>query len=81
MYEIRVRFEQGLIPELTNLIGPRGSSVFADEKGHAANMAKDAGTLIWLNAIYGIDPLELPPIEMHVADIRQLAASALNSSP
>lgn len=81
VYEIRARFEQGLIPELTNLIGPRRSSVFADEKGHAANMTKDAGTLIWLNAIYGINPLDLPPIERYAVDIREIAASALTTSP
>jgi hypothetical protein len=80
VYELRSRFEQGLIPELTNLIGPKQSSVFTDTKGHAANMAKDAGTLIWLNAIYGINPLDLPPIETYAVDIREVAASALPTS-
>lgn len=80
VYELRSRFEQGLIPELTNLIGPKQSSVFTDTKGHAANMAKDAGTLIWLNAIYGIKPLDLPPIEGYAVDVREIAASALSSS-
>jgi hypothetical protein len=51
IHEIRERFEQGLIPELTGLIGAKSSSVFTDTKGHAASMAKDTGTLIWLNAI------------------------------
>lgn len=80
VYELRSRFEQGLIPELTNLIGPKQSSVFTDTKGHAANMAKDAGTLIWLNAIYGINPLDLPPIEGYAVDVREIAAAALPSS-
>ena len=81
VYEIRAGFEEGLIPELANLVGPRRSSVFFDEKGHAADMAIDAGTLIWLNAIYGINPLELPPIETYTVDIREIAASALTTSP
>ena len=81
VYEIRSRFEQGLIPELANLIGPRRSSVFTDEKGHAANMAKDAGTLIWLEAIYDIHPLDMPPIEGYGVDIRDIAATALTTSP
>ena len=81
VYEIRAGFEEGLIPELANLVGPRRSSVFFDEKGHAADMAIDAGTLIWLNAIYGINPLELPPIERYGVDIREIAASALTTSP
>ena len=81
VYEIRAGFEEGLIPELANLVGPRRSSVFFDEKGHAADMAIDAGTLIWLNAIYGINPLELPPVDEYAADIREIAASALTTSP
>lgn len=81
VYDIRAGFEQGTIPELTSLIGPRMSSVFTDEKGHAASLARDAGTLIWLHAIYGIDPLELPPITAHEVDIREIAASALHAAP
>lgn len=81
VYEIRDRFEQGLVPELTSLIGAKSSSVFADPKGHAASMAKDAGTLIWLNAIYGTDPLRLPRIDRYDVDIREIAAAALAATP
>lgn len=81
VYEVRSRFEQGLIPELTNLIGPRRSSVFTDEKGHAANMAIDAGTLIWLEAIYDVHPLDVPPIAGYDVDIREIAATALATAP
>jgi hypothetical protein len=78
IYEIRSRYEIGLIPELTGLIGARTSSVFADKKGHAASMAQDAGTLIWLNAIYGFNPLDLPPMNAYDVDIRAIAAAALS---
>lgn len=80
VYEIRSRYENGLIPELTGLIGARTSSVFTDKKGHAASMAQDAGTLIWLNAIYGFKPLDLPPINTYDVDIRALAAAALSAT-
>ena len=79
VYEIRSRFENGLIPELTGLIGARTSSVFTDKKGHAASMAQDAGTLIWLNAIYGFNPLDLPPMNAYDVDIRAIATAALSS--
>ncbi len=80
VYEVRSRFEQGLIPELTSLLGPSTSSVFTDRKGHAANMTRDAGTLIWLNAIYGVDPLDLPPLDRYDVDLREVAATALTTS-
>ena len=81
LYEIRSRFEQGLIPELMALVGPKSSSVFTDAKGHAATMAKDTGTLIWLDAIYGVDPLDMPPDQSYDVDIRDIAASALTTAP
>ena len=80
VYEIRSRYEKGLIPELTGLIGAKTSSVFADKKGHAANMAKDAGTLIWLNTIYGFNPFDLPPVNAYDVDIRAIAAAALSAT-
>ena len=80
VYEIRSRYENGLIPELTALIGPRHSSVFTDETGHAGSMAKDAGTLIWLNALYEINPLDLPPMNAYDVDIRAIAAAALSAT-
>ena len=80
VYEIRSRYENGLIPELTGLIGASSSSVFTDETGHAAAMAKDAGALIWLNALYEINPLDLPPMNAYDVDIRAIAAAALSAT-
>ena len=80
VYEIRSRFENGLIPELTALIGPLSSSVFTDETGHAGSMAKDAGALIWLNALYEINPLDLPRMNAYDVDIRAIAAAALSAT-
>ena len=73
-------FEQGALPEIESLIGPRSTSIFTDEKGHAGLLAKDTGTLIWLNAIYGVDPLDVEMIDNYDVDIRQVAADALDST-
>ena len=80
IYELRDMFEQGALPEIESLIGPRSTSIFTDEKGHAGLLAKDTGTLIWLNAIYGIDPLDVEMIDDYDVDIRQVAADALDST-
>ena len=77
VYEIRSMFEQGQLSDVTELIGRRTSSVFTDEKGHAGSLAKDTGTLVWLHAIYGIDPRDLPPVEKYDIDIREVASTAL----
>jgi len=80
IYELREMFEQGALPEIESLIGPRATSIFTDEKGHAGLLAKDTGTLIWLNAIYGIDPLDVAMVDNYDVDIRQVAANALEST-
>ena len=80
IYELRDMFEQGALPEIESLIGPRATSIFTDEKGHAGPLAKDTGTLIWLNAIYGIDPLDVAMVDNYDVDIRQVAANALEST-
>ena len=80
IYELRDMFEQGALPEIESLTGPRATSIFTDKKGHAGLLAKDTGTLIWLNAIYGIDPLDVEMIDNYDVDIRQVAANALDST-
>jgi hypothetical protein len=80
IYELRDMFEQGALPEIESFIGPRATSIFTDEKGHAGLLAKDTGTLIWLNAIYGIEPLDVAMLDNYEIDIRQVAANALEST-
>ena len=74
IYELRDLFEKGMLQDVDNLIGPRRNSIFTDEKGHAGLLAKDTGSLIWLNAIYGINPMDIPKIEKYKLDIREVAA-------
>jgi hypothetical protein len=35
--------------------GPRATSLFFDTRGHQGDIIKEAGSLIWLNSIYGVD--------------------------
>lgn len=77
IYELRDLFEKDMLQDVDNLIGPRRNSIFTDEKGHAGLLAKDTGSLIWLNAIYGIDPMDIPKIEKYKLDIREVASEVL----
>jgi hypothetical protein len=77
IYELRDLFEKGMLQDVDNLIGPERNSIFTDKKGHAGLLAKDTGSLIWLNAIYGINPMDIPKIEKYKLDIREVAAKVL----
>ena len=35
--------------------GPKTTSLFVDTKGHQGDIIVEAGSLIWLNSIYGVD--------------------------
>ena len=48
-------FEAGdLDGDLERLQGPKATSLFTDQKGHAGDMLVDVGTLIWLHAVHGV---------------------------
>lgn len=80
IYELRDLFEQGLLPDVDSLTGRPRFSVFTDQKGHVGDIAKDTGVLIWLNAIYGIDPLSVPFNDSYQTDIRVVASDALSAT-
>ncbi|MGB1589287.1 MAG: hypothetical protein ACPHDO_02985, partial [Candidatus Poseidoniaceae archaeon] len=78
-YEMREMFEAGdLDGDVERLQGPRASSLFTDDKGHAGDILVDTGTLIWLHAVHGIDPMEMPEFTQYDADIRQIAKSVID---
>ena len=77
IYELRDLFEKGMLQDVDNVIGPERNSIFTDKKGHAGLLAIDTGSLIWLNAIYGINPMDIPKIEKYKLDIREVAAEVL----
>ena len=77
VYELRKMFEKGKLQDIKTLIGPKRTSIFTDQKGHAGDIAIDTGTLIWLKAIYDINPMDIPKIEKYESDIREIATRAL----
>ncbi|MCH1480661.1 MAG: hypothetical protein L7T81_00315 [Candidatus Poseidoniaceae archaeon] len=78
-YELRDMFEtEQLEDDLNQLIGQKATSVFDDEKGHAGQMMIDTGTLIWLNAVHEVDPMDMPEFTQWNNDIRVIADALLN---
>ena len=79
-YELREMFEAGeLEGDIEQLQGPRQTSVFTDEKGHAGQITIDTGTLIWLHAVHGFEPLDMPEFTQWNTDIRVIADSLLDA--
>ena len=79
-YELREMFEAGeLEGDINRLQGPIQSSVFTDAKGHAGQIMIDTGTLIWLHAVHGYEPLDMPEFTQWNTDIRVIADSVLNA--
>lgn len=53
--ELRLLFDAGNLPDVNFLTGAANESIFTDSLGHAGDILKDLGELVWLNVIYGID--------------------------
>ena len=78
-YELRDMFEtEQLEDDLNRLTGPMETSVFTDEKGHAGQILIDTGTLIWLHAVHGVEPLDMPEFTQWNTDIRVIADALLD---
>lgn len=73
-YELRRMFEAGeLDGDVEQLTGPKPTSVFTDEKGHAGQILLDTGTMMWLEAVHGVAPTAMPAFTEWEADIRDIA--------
>ena len=78
-YEMREMFEAGDLDEdIERLQGPKATSLFTDEKGHAGDILIDTGTLIWLHAVHGVDPMTMPEFTQWEVDIRQIAKDSID---
>ena len=78
-YEMREMFESGdLDGDVERLQGPKATSLFTDEKGHAGDILVDTGTLIWLHAVHGVDPMTMPEFTQWEVDIRQIAKDSID---
>lgn len=81
MYELRTMFEDGeLDDDVKQMSGPKKSSIFTDAKGHAGSIAEDTGVYVWLNAIHGVDPMDMPRPGEYTVDIREIASKVIDES-
>ena len=73
-YELREMFEAGeLEGDIEEMTGSKETSIYTDYKGHAGDMLIDTGTLVWLHAVHGVDPMTMPEFTQWEVDIRQIS--------
>jgi len=54
IYLDQMNMDNELLDDISRF-GPRATSLFFDTRGHQGDIIKEAGSLIWLNSIYGVD--------------------------
>ena len=59
-------------------MGSSDNSLFTDQKGHAGQIVIDTGTLLWMAAIYNVEPSSFPEFEDWETDIRVVAQNILS---
>ena len=78
-YELREMFEAGeLEGDIEEMTGSKETSIYTDYKGHAGDMMIDTGTLIWLHAVHGVDPMTMPDFTQWEVDIRQISKDLID---
>ena len=50
----QMNIDNELLDDITRF-GPQATSLFIDNKGHQGDIIREAGSLLWLNSIYGVD--------------------------
>jgi hypothetical protein len=82
MTELWRLFDQNLLPELTEFVAADPSqtqnALFADNFGHAGELALREGALLWLSAIYNIDLRNYQYDTGTQADLKSLAHDLLH---
>jgi len=76
--ELRLLFAANNLPDVQNLTGSAATSIFTDALGHAGNILRDLGRLVWLNAIYDVDLLTYSYGPNYTTDLHSLAQSIMD---
>lgn len=71
-------FDEGMLPDVTGLIGPASESIFTDTAGSPGDILTDMAQLVWLGAIYDVDLTGYPVDPGYPTDLRVLAQSVLS---
>jgi len=77
--ELRAMFEAGNLPDVTNLQGPKDSSLFTDYKGHGGQLLKDLVEYVWLDAIYGVELDSYAYDDGYQTDLKAIAKSIMDT--
>ena len=76
--ELMTLFEAGELPDVRALRGRNNQAIFTDAKGHAGQILKDMGGLIWLGAIYGVDVSDYAFERSYMTDIAGMAQTIVS---
>ena len=75
--ELYTRYADGELDDVTELVGSNGSGVFRDGFGHADHILEDLASLVWLQAIYGVDLATFDAGYDWTIDLNTIASSIL----
>ena len=75
--ELYTRYADGELDDVTELVGSNGSGVFRDGFGHADHILEDLASLVWLQAIYGVDLAAFDAGYDWTVDLNTIASSIL----
>ncbi len=73
--ELRNLFAAQNLPDVQNLTGPASNSIFTDTLGHAGDILKDLGRLVWLNSLYDVDLSTYSYGPSYITDLHAIAQS------
>ena len=75
--ELRHLFEAGELSDVDQMTSGDGDAIFTDPKGHADEILRDLGTLIWLGSIYDVDLTDHPVGDEYEADLIGIAQTVI----
>ncbi|MDG1877393.1 MAG: S-layer homology domain-containing protein [Acidimicrobiales bacterium] len=75
--ELYNRWDDGTLTDVSELVGSHGSGVFRDDFGHADLILEDLASLVWLQAIYGVDLATFDAGYPWAIDLNSIAAEIL----
>jgi hypothetical protein len=76
--ELYDRFEAGLLPDVQTLVSGTGDAIFSDDFGHADDILRELGGLVWLRAIYGVPLSSYDYDPGYVTDLKAIADTIMD---
>ena len=78
--ELRLLFESGDLPDVSNMTGASNDAIFTDYKGHAGRILKDTAAMVWLSTLYGTDLYNYSWNHGYTTDLRQIAGAIMDEN-